>query len=216
MVWLKRAFGALGLVISCYLGAAVALGLLPVNRDFAPARDGIEIAITSNGFHTDLFLPMRTAGIDWSDWCPPISGDGAARFVGFGWGDRRFYLETPSLADLRLRTALHAVWFSSDVVLHVEYVDDLAQLRHPHRLTITPAAYRTLAGHVRASFRLDDARRPIRRPEPGYGPADGFYAGRGTYSPLETCNEWLAEGLRAAGIRTGWWAPFAFDITAHL
>lgn len=216
MVWLKRALGALGLVIASYLGAAVALGLLPVNRDFAPARDGIEIAIASNGFHTDLFLPMRAAGIDWSEWCPPMRDDGTARFVGFGWGDRRFYLETPSLADMQLGTALHAVWFSSDVVLHVESIDDLVQLGDAHRLTITPAAYRTLAGYVRASFRLDGTNRPIRRPEPGYRPADGFYAARGTYSPFETCNEWLAEGLRAAGIRTGWWAPFAFGITAHL
>ena len=56
----------------------------------------------------------------------------------------------------------------------------------------------------------------IRRPEPGYGPHDAFYAAVGTYSPFQTCNEWLAAGLRQAGIRTGWWAPFAFGVTAHL
>jgi len=102
------------------------------------------------------------------------------------------------------------------VVLHVTYIGEVSRIDERQRITITPAAYRRLADYIRASFRHDAAGRPIRRPEPGYGAHDAFYDAVGVYSPLRTCNEWLAAGLRQAGIRTGWWAPFAFGITTHL
>jgi uncharacterized protein (TIGR02117 family) len=205
-----------GLTVAVYLGAALLLGLLPTNRGFAPAQDGVEIAVTSNRFHTDVILPTAAAGIDWTRWCPPDPGDAAADHIAFGWGDRAFYLETRRWADVRATTALRALLFSSDVVLHVTYVGDVAKLGERQRIMIAPDAYRRLAEYIRASFRIDAAGRPSGRPEPGYGPHDAFYAAVGTYSPFQTCNEWLAAGLRRAGIRTGWWAPFAFGITAHL
>jgi uncharacterized protein (TIGR02117 family) len=218
---LRRALAGLGLALVAYLGAAVLLGLLPANRDFAPPRDGIEISVTSNLFHTDVILPMAAAGVDWARWCPPDAqaaeaGDAAAGHIAFGWGDRAFYLETRRWTDLRATTALHALLFSSDVLLHVTDVGDVDRIADRQRVTITPEAYRRLADYIRASFRRDATGRPIRRPEPGYGAHDAFYQAVGTYSPFQTCNEWLAAGLRQAGIRTGWWAPFGFGITTHL
>lgn len=211
---LRRALAALGAVIVLYGLAGTALGLLPVNRDFAPAADGIPIAVVSNGFHTDVVLPLQAAGIDWADWCPPSPREPAPRFIAIGWGDRDFYLETRTLADLRPGTALRALLFSRDTLLHVDYLDDVRPGAPSVR--VAPASYRMLAAYIRASFRLDDAGRPIRLAAPGYGARDAFYAAVGTYSPFETCNEWLAAGLRRAGIRTGLWAPFGFGITTHL
>jgi uncharacterized protein (TIGR02117 family) len=216
---LRRALAGLGLLIVVYLAAAVGLGLLPVNRDFAPMPDGIPISIVSNGFHTDLIVPMTVAGpdwtVDWEAWCPPDAG-APTRFIAFGWGDRDFYLETRRLADLRPLTALRAVLFSTTTVVHVTAIADPAAFADRRMVTIAPASYRRLAAYLRATFRLDAAGRPIRRPEAGYGLRDAFYEAVGTYSPWMTCNEWVAAGLRQAGIRTGFWAPFAFGITAHL
>jgi uncharacterized protein (TIGR02117 family) len=214
---LGRSLGGLGVLIAGYLVAAVVLGLLPANRGFAPAPDGIEIWFTSNGFHVDVILPMSAAGIDWASWCPPDAFGGApAEHIAFGWGDREFYLQTPSFADVRPLTALRAVLWSSDTLLHVTYVDDVSRLAGRRGVALAPDAYRQLAAYIAATFRRDQAGRPLRRPERGYGARDAFYEAVGTYSPIETCNEWLAAGLRQAGIRTGWWAPFTFGITAHL
>ena len=214
---LRRALGGLAILIAGYVAAAVALGLTPANRDFTPVAAGIEIAVSASLFHADVILPMRAAGVDWADWCPPAAFGGApAAHIAFGWGDRDFYLETRTLADLKPLVALKAVSFSTDTVLHVAYVDDPSRLLDLRRVTITPDAYRRLADYVRATFRTDGGGRPLKRPEPGYGGRDAFYDALGVYSPLQTCNEWLAAGLRRAGIRTGWWAPLAFGITAHL
>jgi uncharacterized protein (TIGR02117 family) len=215
--WGLRALGALGVLVAGYLAAAVGLGLLPANREAAPVADGVEIAFTSNGFHVDVILPMTAAGVDWTQWCPPDAFGGVpAGHLAFGWGDRAFYLETPRYADIRPLTALHAVLWSPDTVLHVTYVDDPNRLAGLRRITVAPETYRRLAAYIAAGFRRDADGRPMLRPERGYGARDAFYAAVGTYSPFRTCNEWLAEGLRQAGIRTGWWAPFAFGVTVHL
>jgi uncharacterized protein (TIGR02117 family) len=214
---LRRGLGALGALVGLYGAAATALGLLPANRDFAPAADGVEIVISASLFHADVILPMRAAGVDWAEWCAPAAFGGApAAHIAFGWGDRDFYRATRTLADLKPLVALKAVAFSRDTVLHVVYVDDPGRWSDPHRVRLTAAAYRRLADYIRASFRTGADGRPRERPEPGYGARDAFYAAVGVYSPFETCNEWLAAGLRRAGVRTGRWAPLAFGITAHL
>lgn len=46
----------------------------------------------------------------------------------------------------------------------------------------------------------------------GYGLADTFYAAKGTYSLLYTCNNWTGDALKAAGVRTGWWTPFPMGL----
>ena len=48
-----------------------------------------------------------------------------------------------------------------------------------------------------------------RRRYPGYGAQDVFYSARGRYSAGNTCNQWTSDTLAAAGVRTGWWTPFA-------
>ncbi|MBI3512468.1 MAG: TIGR02117 family protein [Proteobacteria bacterium] len=214
---LRRTLGGLALLIVGYVAAAVGLGLVPANRDFVPAAAGIEIAVSASLFHADVILPIAAAGVDWAAWCPPEAFGGApASHIAFGWGDRDFYLETRTLADLRPLVALKAVSFSTDTVLHVAYVDDPSRRLELRRVRVTPETYRRLADYIRGSFRTDTGGRPIKRPEPGYGTRDAFYDAVGVYSPLQTCNEWLAAGLRGAGIRTGWWAPLSFGITAHL
>ncbi|MBV8168333.1 MAG: TIGR02117 family protein [Alphaproteobacteria bacterium] len=217
----KRAIGR-GLIgaaalIALYAVAAVTLGLLPANRGYVAPAEGIELSVVSNGFHADLIVPMQAAGIDWRAWCPPEKFGGApAAHIGFGWGDKDFFVETRTLQDVTLTTALKAVSFSRETALHVMYVDDVRGFPARKRLIVSPETYRALADYIQASFKRGPTGRPIARPEPGYGPRDAFFDATGTYSPLRTCNEWLAEGLRQAGLPTGWWSPFAFGVTAHL
>jgi hypothetical protein len=43
----------------------------------------------------------------------------------------------------------------------------------------------------------------------GYDDYDIFYAAPGRYHLGNTCNQWTSDTLAAAGVRTGWWTPFA-------
>ncbi len=44
----------------------VLVGLIPVNNEFEPTADGVEIMVTSTAIHADLVLPIRNKTIDWS------------------------------------------------------------------------------------------------------------------------------------------------------
>ena len=199
---------ALAAIPGLYLLAAVIGGLAPVNRAWVEPDQGITIYIADNGVHADLVLPVRAAGLDWaplvprSDFAnPPVD----ARFVAFGAGERRVYLDTPTWADLTPRTAWAGIT-GGDQVMHVEYIADPTY--SARELRVTPEQYRRLWAAVRATFALDSRGHPTRIDHPGYGPADAFYDGIGRASAINTCNQWAATRLRLAGVKAPLWSPF--------
>jgi hypothetical protein len=72
-------------------------------------------------------------------------------------------------------------------------------------IRLRPEEYRRLWASVRAEF--DGP--PTRIDHPGYGPDDAFYNSRGRASAVQTCNQWVADKLRLAGVKTSAWTPFA-------
>ena len=199
---------ALAAIPGLYLFAAIIGGLVPVNRSWSEPAQGITIFIADNGLHADLILPVRAAGLDWAPLVPRrdfAAPPPSARWIAFGAGERRVYLDTPTWADLTPRTAWAGITGGSQV-MHVEYVADPTY--SAREIRVTPEQYRRLWAAVRASFVLDPRGRPMRIDHPGYGQSDAFYDGVGRASAINTCNQWLATRLRLAGIKAPLWSPF--------
>jgi uncharacterized protein (TIGR02117 family) len=190
-----------------YLLAALVGSLVPVNRGWHEPDRGITVYLANNGVHADLILPVRAAGLDWAPFIPhaDMADAQGEQWIGFGAGERRVYLDTPTWADISPRTALAATT-GGERVVHVEYTDDPAYAAREIRLT--PEQYRRLWASIRAEFRLDGQGHAIHIDHPGYGPRDAFYQGIGRASALSTCNNWIAGRMRLAGIRTSLWSPF--------
>lgn len=200
--------------------AALVVPRITRNDEWTPPARGIEIGVVSNGVHTDLVLPLRAAGVDWAarlDLDELHGQDMGIRWVAVGWGDRRFYLETPTFADLKWDTALAAVSGMGRTAMHVTWLECGPYSSDESRvLIVNEEQYRELCEYVRTSFELDDAGRPRRIDHPGYTPFDHFYEAVGSYSAIQTCNEWTGAGLRRIGVRTGTWTPFASDVLRPL
>lgn len=191
---------------------SVAIGaLVPANRDWREPATGITIFVESNGVHTGFVVPMRAAGVDWSELVRP-DDLGDQRYYGthllFGWGNRDVYLNVPQWRDLTPAIAAGAVFGGDGGLVHVDHLYRPQATPHRRAITVTPAQYRRLAAFIRSSFVLDEdgKAQPIRGH--GYGPADSFYEGVGGYTLANSCNEWTGAGLRRTGIRTGSWTPF--------
>lgn len=216
--WCRRIAATAALLLLLYF-VIILVGLIPVNNDFQPADDGVEILVTSNPVHADLILPIATDAIDWREEFPAeaFSGDtGGATHVAIGWGDKGFFIHTPTWADLRFSTTTHALLWPSDSCLHVamtreEYFDASAR-----SVKITDAQYAELVGHINASFRLDDSGNRIPIPGVSYHESDAFYEAHGTYHALNTCNSWGGRAMRAAGIRTAWLTPLPKTVFLYL
>ncbi|WP_246263571.1 TIGR02117 family protein [Parasphingopyxis algicola] len=201
------------LLVVGYVLAGIGGSLIPANADWREPDTGITIYIHDNGVHTGIVLPRRNALADWSDLVRPDHlGDRryASDHLLFGWGDRTFYLETPTWGDLRPSTAIAALFGSDASLVHVDHIAAPAAADDLRPVRITPSQYRHIASAIRAQFALDEA--GASQPVPGYGPADIFYEAHGRYTAFRTCNEWTGAILRNAGVRIGAWTPFNFSV----
>ncbi len=208
--WITRAFLALVLLVLGYATAGMVGGAVPSNAAWRAPADGIHIFVESNGVHTGIVVPKVAAGVDWrgvaraADLRDPRYA--AYDHLSVGWGERTFYLETPTWADVRVRTVLAAAIGSERTLIHVDHVPLPRATDDVRELVVTPAQYRRLAAFILAGLKPGGVRYA------GYGPYDAFYEARGRYSAIETCNAWTGDALRYAGVRIGAWTPFPVTV----
>lgn len=202
-----------------YLSAAVIGGLIATGGKDDPDPKEVKIFVRSNGVHADLVLPVSALDIDWRNHIPiddPNLLDGSFPYLAFGWGDRGFYLTTPTWADLKASTALKALSGLDGTVMHVQAANAPADSSMAAELRLSAGQYRKLAQFVDQSFDHDVDGSPILIPDAHYGHHDLFFQGRGHYSMLMTCNEWTREALSHAELRMPLWAPFDIALFHHL
>ncbi len=206
--WLRRAVAAVVAVPLLYLTAALVGSLWPVNRHWVEPNAGTTIYIADNGVHADIVMPVRAQGLDWRPIFPArdfAATDPAARWIAFGSGEQRVYLNTPTWWDITPRTLWSAI-AGGRRVMHVEYVANPAYAVREIRLR--PEEYRRLWSAIRSDLELDRGGRPQRIDHPGYGPADAFYRATGKANAVRTCNNVVAGWLRLAGVKASLWPPF--------
>ncbi|WP_431107512.1 TIGR02117 family protein [Variovorax paradoxus] len=221
--WLRRvalALLVLPLLAAVYVGTACALMFWPAN---AKPRGGattnapeVRAWVLSNGVHTDLVFPVRSATVDWLQLFPlahfkAVPPD--AEFIAIGWGDREFYLNTPTWGDLTASRAFGALLGGNRALLHVTYLRRSRLQHNAFELPLSQAQYAQLAAYVRAALPAGRAT-PIAGAH--YGNDDAFYEAEGGYHLFETCNTWTGRGLRQAGVTASRWTPFDFNVTWHL
>lgn len=207
-------------VIVLYLIIALILSHITVNSNFKETPNGIEIFVQSNGVHTNFVLPSKSEFTDWTPLLPYDqfeAVDSSFKYISFGWGDKDFYIKTPTWADLTVATALKAIFFLGNGAMHISYIrnkpgeSDLCK-----RLMISKMEYMTLINYINGTFKTDNLGEFIPIKHPGYSQYDCFYEAKGTFSFLKTCNVWVGEGLKKAGIQTSFWTPFYFSVLNSL
>lgn len=206
--WVGRVLTVILALPAIYLLAALIGSLIPVNRDWTEAQQGTTVYLADNGVHADIIMPVKAQSLDWEPLIPKsdfAAADPSARWIVFGSGEERVYLNTPTWWDLKPRTIWSAL-AGGKRVMHVGYVADPSYAVREIRLR--PEEYRRLWAAIRTDFASGKDGKPIHVAHPGYGPADAFYWASGRANAIYTCNAWTAHRLRLAGVKTGLWPPF--------
>ncbi len=198
-------------VILLYLLVAVVLARIPTNPSVAPCQSTNTYFVTTNGIHLDIVVPRAFFEEDlWEGLVVPAG----IQYVAIGWGDKGFYLETPTWADLRLSTALKALFWQSETAIHLTYY-----YRPESRwraLELCAEQEHSLQDYVHESFQQAKSGHLTQIPGAGYTQLDVFFEARGNYSVLRTCNNWANQALKAAEVKTAVWAPFDWGVLRHL
>nr|WP_237489050.1 TIGR02117 family protein [Tsuneonella aeria] len=199
--------GGLAAAVLLFLLTAWIGSSLPRNADWTEPAGGIRIMVETNGIHTAIVMPLVTPQKDWRGDFPAsdLAGpDPDYTHVSVSWGERAVFLDTPTWADLSPASTLRAAT-GSEGLLHVAHYVRPAPGDATRTLTLRPAEYARLVAHIERQMVPPEARRHY----PGYADWDVFYTARGRYDWRNTCNQWTADALAAAGVRVGRWSPFA-------
>ncbi|MFN3370638.1 MAG: DUF2459 domain-containing protein [Sphingomonadaceae bacterium] len=182
--------------------AVLLLGALLPRGGGALARAGeagaVTIGVEATLAHTEIIVPVTAAGHDWRVRLPPGSVPDGVTHLSFSWGDRDFFLATPTWADVDVRLALRALFASRSSLVHVYRLGGF----DGRPVTIDARGYRRLVAFLEGEIAAGD-------PIAGYGADDFFLPGTGRYGWWRTCNQWAGDALAAAGVRVGLWTPFA-------
>lgn len=199
----------------------ICLGLLfPVNSDYKYSKDEIQFYVISNGVHTDICLPVVTPMHNWTHFLSisDYTGiDSQPRFISIGWGDKGFYLDTPTWADLKFSTAVKAAFLPSETAMHISYHIEEPMIGESVKLcSMNEQEYMRLLEFIFSSFETENGFNPRILKGKGYTDVDNFYEANYNYHMLKTCNTWTNESLKIAGVRTSSLALFEAGILRWL
>jgi uncharacterized protein (TIGR02117 family) len=203
--------------VAVYILAAFLIPKISVGPDNDSESQDVTIYILTNGVHTDIVVPCRNALYDWTADIPfqdTKSNDSTANYLAIGWGDKGFYLETPTWADLKASTAVKAAFGLSATALHTTYYTKIQESESCRKISISKENYQKLVAYINASFDKQNGRPELVASEVRYGQTDAFYQATGSYSLFTTCNTWANNALKSCGQKACLWTPFDTGIFA--
>jgi uncharacterized protein (TIGR02117 family) len=189
-----------------------------INCNNTQEKCDYSVCAIDDGMHINIVLPVSNNLVDWREFLniSAIGKDATDnyKYLTFGWGDRDFYIQTPTLAELNLITAVKALFLPTPSTILVQGFAKLPQNRELKCVKVTKTDYLKLTQFIQNTFQFNSQNQPIRIAN-GHLSSSGFYAANGSYSILTTCNNWAAEALRKADVDTPLWAGLSSAVMLH-
>ncbi|MBU5614193.1 DUF2459 domain-containing protein [Geomonas azotofigens] len=166
--------------------------------NYLPATRGEErsIYVIAHGWHAGIALSNDDLGEELGfvrEYLRP------GRYYEFGWGEAEFYQADKVTAPIFLK----AVCWRNPSVMHVFSMPAEPAGQFPGadlvELKLSPTGLKHLKDQLRASFKLDAARRPYPL-KGGAHRENRFFKGEGSYLITHTCNTWTAKVLASGGV----------------
>jgi len=219
LILILKIIGFLLGAVFLYIILGILLPLIPVSEEKTEDPKIIEAYIMTNGVHTDLVVPVKTKYVDWSQKLPfenTRGKDPDQNFIAFGWGDKGFYLDTPTWADLKFSTAFKAAFWLSESAMHCTYYKKMTIGEDCKKIMLTEKQYQNLIKFIDGKFDKDPAGNyQLIKTDAVYDNDDAFYDAKGSYNFAYTCNTWANDGLKVAGQKAAFWTPTDFGIFRH-
>lgn len=213
---LFRAVGFLFALAAGYLLAAAVGGVVGISN-MREGQPTILLGLASGPIHYDFLLPLspevrerfayvETAGV-------PIQ-DPEAEWLIVGWGAEEFYTTVGAYSDI----SPSAVWKGVTGDASVMRVEAIGPIRRPENIDwilLSEPEFQAFLKAIETGFERDGNGMPERLPVASY-PGSAFFKGSGSFHIGRTCNVWVGEVLRAAGIPFGRWTPTPYSVRLSL
>jgi uncharacterized protein (TIGR02117 family) len=165
-------------------------------RFHAAGKTVRSVYVVYDAWHSAVVI--RTADIP-AAVLPEIRDFPSAEYLEFSWGDRDYF----PAPDGGLGLVLKAAFWSSGSVLHVVGFRDTVEKTFPSaeivEIVLSEEGFKGLIQFISDTFSRPHPPASA-EPRPGLFPNGRFYSAEGKFSIFRTCNTWVAEALRAAGL----------------
>jgi len=190
-----------------YFLVSLILIFIPINNEEKKSNKNKSIYLNSNGVHLNIIIaknqlhPKLLDGLKYSD---------NDNYFSFGWGDKNFYLNTPTWGDLTFNNASRALFLKGTALIHLNRYSttkfDWVEIK------VNQNQLGKINQYIDKTFCLDSTNKKILLNNSGYSYNDDFYAAMGSFSCFKTCNTWVNSGLKESGIKACLWTPFDFGL----
>jgi len=211
-IWLGRGIAALAAVLAAYLVAAAFGGLIPGRAADLPEGDAVEIALLFGPIHVDFLLPATSEtreALGFAAGAGVPLAHPEVRHLIVGWGARDFYTTAGTFADITAGPTWRAVTGDASV-LRIDVIGAFPAGIDPPRLRLSQAQYAALLAAIADTVTGP----PIIGA--GFTGTDGFFEAEGRFHILRTCNTWVSDMLREAGVAAGLWTPTPYSVRLAL
>lgn len=189
-----------------------------INCNTTQEKCNYSICIINDGMHINIVIPVKNDLVNWEEFIniSDLGKDAIAnyKYLTFGWGDRDFYIQTPTLAEFNLITASKALFLPTPSTILVQGFSEIPRYQETKCVKVTQTDYLQLIQFIQKTFQLNSQNEPIRIAN-GHSSNSGFYAANGNYSIGKTCNNWVAEALKKANVDTPLWAGLSSAVMLH-
>lgn len=202
-----KSVGFLAALFMSYALIALVCTAITVNKNQDTEAQKKEIYLSTNGVHVDIILTKQSIDDDIMKSIPLREDD---KYIAFGWGDKDFYLNTPTWNDLTFSTAFKALFLKSETLMHcTKYTHKSASWIS---IKVSEQQLKALKDYILKSFASDKNGERILLSGISYGSNDFFFEAVGSYSCIKTCNTWANSALKTAKIKACLWTPFDYGI----
>jgi uncharacterized protein (TIGR02117 family) len=216
--WPLRVAAGLVALLLTYFSAATVGAMMPGAHADLPGGTAYLIGLARGPIHYDFLIPLspdtrahfayaEAAGV-------PISNADAEWLV-LGWGAEGFYTTAGTYSDIHALSVLRAA-IGETAVMRLDVAGNVQGVPGLSFMTLSEPQFAALLSAIDASFQQDQTAAPIPLPYDGFTPTDAFFAARGDFHLFHTCNSWVGETLRAAGVPFGIWTPTTQSVSFAL
>jgi uncharacterized protein (TIGR02117 family) len=172
------------------------------------------VFLLSNGVHTDIVLPLDSSPNNFIQNLKPPTNQ-AYRYIAIGWGDKGFYLNTPTWADLTFSTAFKALFGLGGSAMHCTWYTEMLEGEKCKAIRLNEIQYQLLCKRIETQFKRMQ-KEPISIEGYTYGNHDRFFEAKGRYSFFYSCNTWTNSVLKEGQVRTAIWTLYPKPLFHHL
>jgi uncharacterized protein (TIGR02117 family) len=190
-----------------YLIISLLLTFITINGVESASENKKEIFLSTNGVHLEIIMPINVLSIELKE---DIDFTAADKYISFGWGDEKFYLNTPTWGDLTFKNAFTALFIKSSALIHLTRSKQVK--KSWTKIIIGESELAKLNQYILKSFKKDENGGKIIIYNSGYSVSDDFYKANGKFSCFKTCNTWVNKAFKESDLKSCLWTPFDFGL----